>query len=633
MIHICSVKTNFTAGQVSPHLLGRGDLKVYENGARCLQNVVIHATGGVSRRKGLQFVSKEAQLTRLIPFEFNTEQIYLLCLSDNKLKVFKDDKCISELITPWSGEQLFQLNYTQSADTLLIVHPDVPPKQITRNNNEVWKISDWEYYKKDNMIFMPYYNFYQKKPKLSASGTGGNITMTCDSDVFLAEHVGSYIRFQNGLVEIKTVNNSKSVSGTVLKGLSSGNATNDWAESAFSKARGWPVSVTFHQNRMVIGGSKGLPNRLWLSKSSDLFNFDLGKANDDDAIEFGILSDQVNAIKAVVSSRHLLVFTTGAEWMVSGDPLTPNKIQLKRQTNVGSYNQKILAPQQIEGATVFVSQNGKQLREFLYTDVEQAYQSKDLTIVADNILHHPQDITYDKNSSIVYLIQEDGKVSCLTTYRREAVNAWYRLSTKGKFISVAVIGNYIYFCVQRKNGYFIEKFSDKCFSDCTIYLSSDVPQRDWNGLDNLEGETVTVIAKGFSLGKFQVENGEIHLLEEVKELTVGLPYEHVIEPLPYMVDGERPYPPKAMRVINSYFRIINSQSFCIDVGNGYIHYPLKRIHRDKIFDSPVMSYSGDVHLRALGWIREMNQSMWSIKSDEPLAFTLLSAMSNVKLKD
>ena len=82
------------------------------------------------------------------------------------MKVFKDDRCIAELETPWSGNQLFQLNYTQSADTLLLVHPDVPPKQVTRNNNEVWLISDWEYYTKDDMIYMPYYNFYQKKPQL-----------------------------------------------------------------------------------------------------------------------------------------------------------------------------------------------------------------------------------------------------------------------------------------------------------------------------------------------------------------------------------------------------------------------------------------------------------------------------------
>ena len=49
MNNLGSVKTNFTAGQVSPNLLGRGDLKIYENGARRLENVIIHPTGGVSR--------------------------------------------------------------------------------------------------------------------------------------------------------------------------------------------------------------------------------------------------------------------------------------------------------------------------------------------------------------------------------------------------------------------------------------------------------------------------------------------------------------------------------------------------------------------------------------------------------
>lgn len=633
MNNLGSVKTNFTAGQVSPNLLGRGDLKIYENGARRLENVIIHPTGGVSRRRGLKYICRAEQATRLLPFEFNTEQIYLLCLSDYKMKVFKDDRCIAELETPWSGNQLFQLNYTQSADTLLLVHPDVPPKQVTRNNNEVWLVSDWEYYTKDDMIYMPYYNFYQKKPQLWASGTSGEITMATDADVFLSAHVGSYLKYQSGLVKITEVRGPRDIAGTVIKKLSASGKTNDWAEAAFSDARGWPVSVTFHQNRMVIGGSRDLPNRLWLSKSSDLFNFDLGKAVDDDAIEFGILSDQVNAIKAVVSTRHLLVFTTGAEWMVSGEPLTPEKIQLKRQTNVGIYAEKILAPQQIDGATVFVSRSGRQLREFLYTDVEQAYQAKDLTILSNDIISRPRDISFDPDSSVVYLVLEDGTLSCLTTYRTEAVTAWCKLNTAGKFISAAVIGDNIYFCVERKNGWFIEKFVDDYYSDCSLRLTSETPQRGWSGLEHLEGEEVVVLANGFSLGKFKVEEGEIHLLDEADEIIVGLPYEHLIEPLPYMVEAERPYSPKALRVIGARFRILDSKSFCIDIGSGYFHYPLKRIHRDKIFDSPPLTYSGDVQMRALGWIREMNKPMWSIKSDEPLAFTLLSAVAEIKLKE
>lgn len=631
--NVASIKTNFTAGQVSNNLLGRGDLKIYENGARHLENVIIHPTGGVSRRRGLKYICQAAKPTRLIPFEFNTEQTYLLCLSDNEMKVFKNDACIAVLNTPWSGQQLFQLNYTQSADTLLVVHPEVPPKQITRNNNEVWSISDWEYYSKDNMIYMPYYNFYQKKPKIWASGTGGNITMAADADVWSAAHVGSYLKYQNGLVKITVVSSPRDISGTVIKGLSGTGQTNDWSEAAFSNARGWPVSVTFHQNRMVIGGSRDLPNRLWLSKSSDLFNFDLGKALDDEAIEFGILSDQVNAIKAVVSTRHLLVFTTGAEWMVSGEPLTPEKIQLKRQTNVGIYADKIIAPQQIDGATIFVSRSGRQLREFLYTDVEQAYQAKDLTILSSDIISNPCDVGFDQDECVIYLVLADGTVSCLTTYRTEEVNAWSKLITKGTFLSVAVIGDDIYFCVRRKNGYFIEKFVENYYSDCSIKLTSATPQRDWGGLSHLEGEEVVVLANGFSLGKFKVEEGEIHLLDEANEIIVGLPYNHLIEPLPFMVDAVKPYSPKALRVIGALFRIINSKSFTIDIGNGYIHYPLKRIHRDSIFDSPPLTYSGDVQMRALGWIREMDQPMWSVKSDEPLAFTLLSAVAELKLKE
>lgn len=228
---------------------------------------------------------------------------------------------------------------------------------------------------------------------------------------------------------------------------------------------------------------------------------------------------------------------------------------------------------------------------------------------------------------------EDGTLSCLTTYRTEAVTAWCKLNTAGKFISAAVIGDNIYFCVERKNGWFIEKFVDDYYSDCSLRLTSETPQRDWSGLEHLEGEEVVVLANGFSLGKFKVEEGEIHLLDEADEIIAGLPYEHLIEPLPYMVEAERPYSPKALRVIGARFRILDSKSFCIDIGSGYFHYPLKRIHRDKIFDSPPLTYSGDVQMRALGWIREMNKPMWSIKSDEPLAFTLLSAVAEIKLKE
>ena len=51
---VASLQTNFTAGELNKNLYGRGDLNIYENGARKLENVIIRPTGGVSRRRGLK---------------------------------------------------------------------------------------------------------------------------------------------------------------------------------------------------------------------------------------------------------------------------------------------------------------------------------------------------------------------------------------------------------------------------------------------------------------------------------------------------------------------------------------------------------------------------------------------------
>ena len=56
MTNLFTTKTNFTAGELSPDLLGRADLNAYANGALKLENVFIDPTGGVHRRPGLQYL-------------------------------------------------------------------------------------------------------------------------------------------------------------------------------------------------------------------------------------------------------------------------------------------------------------------------------------------------------------------------------------------------------------------------------------------------------------------------------------------------------------------------------------------------------------------------------------------------
>ena len=73
MPRIRQVKTTFTAGEVSRSLLGRGDLRAYENGALTLRNVFIQPTGGVTRRAGLRYIDTAAGAGRLIEALFRIE--------------------------------------------------------------------------------------------------------------------------------------------------------------------------------------------------------------------------------------------------------------------------------------------------------------------------------------------------------------------------------------------------------------------------------------------------------------------------------------------------------------------------------------------------------------------------------
>src|SRR5690242_8397951 len=125
-----SLKTSFTGGEIAAELLGRPDLRAWANGARLLRNVFIQPTGGVTRRPGLRHVATLPGPARLIAFEFNTEQTYLLVLTAGAMRVLVGDAQVAQVAGPWTEAMLPGLAFTQSADTLLLCHPDLPPFRI-----------------------------------------------------------------------------------------------------------------------------------------------------------------------------------------------------------------------------------------------------------------------------------------------------------------------------------------------------------------------------------------------------------------------------------------------------------------------------------------------------------------------
>lgn len=628
MPHVRSTKTNFTAGELSDQLLGRSDLRAYENGARRLHNVFIHPTGGVSRRAGLRYVDTARGPGRLISFEFNVEQVYLLVLADKILDIYFQGARLATLATPWAVAQIAQINWTQSGDTLLIVHPEVAPKSLTRLADGRWDLADWTIaVSSDGRQHWPFHKFEPQSYRANASGTTGTVTVWKEGG-FTPAHVGSRVRLHGGEIYLWARNNDGSATGTVSKALTTLGLSTDYEEQAWSWARGWPTSVCFHQDRLVVGGSRDLPNNLWLSKSSDFFNFDIGEGLDDEAIDFPVLSDQINAIRYVSSGRHLQLFTSGAEWMVSGDPLTPTNIQVHRQTRIGSPVDRTLPPCDVDGATLFVSRSGSQVREFLYTDVEAAYQANDLTVLASHLVDRPVDMDFDKTNRLLHVVNADGRLATLTVYRDESVNAWTLQTTVGSFKSVTTVGDEVFVLVERSGGYVIEVFDQQLHVDSGLiggpYAS---PTAHLSGLNHLEGQWVAVVADGVYAGGLQVAGGAVNLPKPATTTQVGLPFTHVIEPLPPAATDGGPLL-SWLRPITINLQLKDTGALCLDVGKGKNYIPLPFNLAAPAGCAP--AFTGIKRLNVHGW-RRGGDPLWKIEQEVPLPFTLLAVQLDVSV--
>lgn len=85
--------SNWTAGEFSPRLWGRDDLDKYGNAARKIENFTVTAHGGLKKRPGTRFVLEmpdETEDIRLVPFQYNTEQSYVLVFGPSYIWFLRD---------------------------------------------------------------------------------------------------------------------------------------------------------------------------------------------------------------------------------------------------------------------------------------------------------------------------------------------------------------------------------------------------------------------------------------------------------------------------------------------------------------------------------------------------------------
>ena len=290
-----------------------------------------------------------------------------------------------------------------------------------------------------------------------------------------------------------------------------------------------------------------------------------------------------------------------------------------------------MPPRDVDGATLFAARNGRELREFLFADTEQAYQAADLALLAQHLVRNPVDQAFDAKRRLFLIVNEDGSLATIAIYRNADIAAWSLQETDGQVLSVAVVGDETMLLVDRPNGIQIEQFDDQLMVDAGLRLSQSPPALVWTGLEHLEGQEIALVADGLVLERTTVSGGQVTLDTPASELMVGLPYTHVIEPMPAAFGGRARRPRPGLSAGARRAPPVRNPKPADRHRRRSARSASAHDRRRAEGPQPDLPFTGDRAVRALGWRRGADQPPWRIQQDTPLPCALLSVTTEVKV--
>lgn len=585
---------SFTGGELSPHIYSRIDIARYTNGTRLMRNFMLHEYGGVSNRPGTEFIGEVATpntQSRLIPFSFNTQETYVLELSNQKMRIIQsgglivyptghtNEGQIVEITSPYNATDLNDVKFAQSADILTLCHPSYPVYELARTDHHEWTFTQ-----------IPFEPALDAPTSTSATGYGGG-TETSYKYIITAvaengeESIGSspascVNRYDMNLgtghynkVTWDTVISAQKYniyryddydgysygylgSTTDLEFIDQGSIEPDIKDAPpeiktpFDGTDKYPSCLTYYKQRLCFGRSNSNPQTLWMTQTANYKNMNVSTPRRaDDAIEYTLAGNQVNEIRHIIPLKDLVILTSGGEWTMStgGQALSAEHVDFIHESVNGSSH---IPPLIINNSILYINPGNNKVRDLFYKFEDDGYSGEDLTIFSRHLFENrklTQWCFQNEPHHIIWATTDDGILLGLTYNREHQVWGWHQHSTiNGRFESVCCVQengiDTVYLCTRRTVGgqekYYIEKMhtrifkgtEDAHFVDCGV-IYDGIPTKALNGLDHLEGEEIAILADGNVHPSQTVINGSITLKYEAEKIHAGLPITAELETL------------------------------------------------------------------------------------------------------
>lgn len=609
-------QSNFNRGELDPRLAARVDVEAYYSGCYRARNVRLIPQGGAKKRPGTKKIDEHARWDKLFRFSFNNDTNYLIAFeatpaTTSRMYIYKEGVLQTNiagsgndyLSTAFNSIDIGNLYYIQSANTAILLTGAKAPYLLARTSDTDWAISAISF------VNIPQYDFADSSSptptdqiqQIVFSNVNTSDRYRLSVDNFLTDEIvwsastgENEDRIAAALQDLpNTANTGISVAlntGTTYDITFGGDSAGDYGlitatailtqsatfsadstitqagtsrkEDAWSNSRGWPKTAVFHQNRLWLGGTSSQPDTLWGSVVGDYFNFDPGKARDDESITVTLATDQVNEIKSLVSESKLRIFTSGGEFYCPNDTITPTNVHITKTTTYGSGRTQ---PVSIDGAVIFPQGNGKALIQSYVYNQYQPDESRNIGVLAPHLIVSPVKLAVSRGSTstdanYIYILNNDGTMACLNYLPSENVEGFSLWTTLGTIKSIEVVDDLLYMSVQREvNGltaYFIEVEEPAYTVDCGTAIAASQTVN----MSYLNTETIDIVGDGAYLGEFTA-SASVDAGREVTSGYAGLPFRPTVKTMPLntnLANGPNLTRKKRIRRASVYYYESNS---------------------------------------------------------------------------
>ena len=356
-----------------------------------------------------------------------------------------DDAAV-EIDTPYAEVDLYNVEGPQSADVLYLFNSLYPTHKLQRFGHTTWSLVEVSW------LDGPYFDENTSATTLIPSAaTGLEINLTLSSAVgindgqgWISTDIGRLVRYKKttvyGWAIITSITTNLIAVADVKKDFeASPTATTTFSLGAWSGTTGYPQVASFFEQRLYVGATLIQPQTLWGSQTADFENHTpdnfSGTVEADDALNFTLAADDVNAIRWISAGGDTMVIgTDGGEWIPSssGAVITPLDITIRRQTTKGVAN---IQPIRIDSTVLFIQKGLRKLRELVFSFDINSYVSPDLTRTSHHITTSGVvEVAYaEEPDSVLWAVRNDGQLLSLTYRREEDVIGWSRHILGGSF--------------------------------------------------------------------------------------------------------------------------------------------------------------------------------------------------------